>query len=1025
MSKIRFTTSLSAKVGFAILTNSFLLTKETSNILATNIGISPNVLNGILLLASAYLPNSIHHQFSKVQDIYNPDINHDLEKALINALKRAIIKTEISVKEELNLKYNLIDNLKDLLLEKPTCIRHEFTIPLIESLIDEKNIAKIITNCSHLNAYEFLKNLIENNDSLSSPSFAFWRTNNWFVEFVCTRFNDLIRQEFIQEMKRNEKARVVYFSNLLEIILLNSKNIKENISLLIDFSKQANISLETLISENKDTSDNFKELQNLIISFNSEINTKIKSIKESIEQYLEPQLYVYDYSDNANELNIYNYKYHFLNFIGRESEMSQLLDFINRECKKKFQWWMITGPGGIGKSSLAHNLCFKAIESGYYAGFLDSNNLFKWDAWKPKLPTLIVIDYALSDIKGLISLIKKLMKNSCNFEYNVRLLLVDRSISFEWENDIIYPGNEIYDSQYRVKPIELKTLGVNENLDIIKQVLKKINPCKINDIKFNNNKYIDIIKRIDINESPLFVILISIAFAYDVNLKDYDSFRMLEFILKRHRTVWGKYIQVNLYKEVEYILLINTICGSINANSLDYLRLEFKIKIEFNELKSLYSQISSKNNQCNEELWYGVKPDVLGEFFIFESINRIIKDNPTNWEKILSEIIDKAMAINSINSCNMFFLIWQDYYSSMNNHNFDVFNFLYSYLIKTEDIVSRNHLSFLFIKRARIYANLSNTEKSSFDVNKAKLLGNNNLSILFKSIYLKILMGNIGEASLWLKNILSNNPSDKYLLILNSIINYLNGQIDKDELEILIENVDNKSLKFDLYSLLMKIDLLNKDINGENYFANHITKVIDSAIDSNYEHQYIINNIFKLNLFSTEDVTLNDLDSVSKAIESNPINASLYIDRGILKFRQGNFLDAIEDFETSNLIEPTFTCSRYLIFSKLFQKVGYLEIIYDIKNFIKLFPEKIYFHELLIEILLDNNEYEKALIELNESLLSSPKYAELKNIRGKIYIAMGDFKNAYSDFMESATLGYIEAMKNLDIHFGNNSNPLL
>ena len=78
-------------------------------------------------------------------------------------------------------------------------------------------------------------------------------------------------------------------------------------------------------------------------------------------------------------------------FIGRDSEIEELEAFLQSDAS--FQWWLLLGPGGQGKSRLALELCLNQRES-WYAGFLRDDK-FDWLTWKPDKPTLIVADYAV------------------------------------------------------------------------------------------------------------------------------------------------------------------------------------------------------------------------------------------------------------------------------------------------------------------------------------------------------------------------------------------------------------------------------------------------------------------------------------------------------------------------------------------------------------------------------------------------------------------------------------------------------
>ncbi len=125
--------------------------------------------------------------------------------------------------------------------------------------------------------------------------------------------------------------------------------------------------------------------------------------------------------------------------IGREAEIEELFQMIN--CEGSFRWRVFFGEAGMGKTRLAIEFARRAMSEGWHAGFLNSINLQSFvsgpmaSAWRPCVPTLIIVDYAASKVAGLRSLFEHLAAMEAEVELDkeeiittpsVRVLLLER-----------------------------------------------------------------------------------------------------------------------------------------------------------------------------------------------------------------------------------------------------------------------------------------------------------------------------------------------------------------------------------------------------------------------------------------------------------------------------------------------------------------------------------------------------------------------------------------------------------------------
>ncbi|MEQ8605010.1 MAG: hypothetical protein RIB45_16990 [Marivibrio sp.] len=123
---------------------------------------------------------------------------------------------------------------------------------------------------------------------------------------------------------------------------------------------------------------------------------------------------------------------------GREDVLALLHAFLGRPAAAigtdGFRWLLMTGEAGEGKTRLAVALTQQARDGGWAAGPLTLDDLarFRADRWRPSRPTLLIIDYPALAAGRLNRLLIDLTRRARDFDFPVRLLLLERAADGEW-----------------------------------------------------------------------------------------------------------------------------------------------------------------------------------------------------------------------------------------------------------------------------------------------------------------------------------------------------------------------------------------------------------------------------------------------------------------------------------------------------------------------------------------------------------------------------------------------------------------
>jgi tetratricopeptide (TPR) repeat protein len=298
--------------------------------------------------------------------------------------------------------------------------------------------------------------------------------------------------------------------------------------------------------------------------------------------------------------------------VGRGKEQAQLRSFVTSQTTPA-SWWVLTGPGGSGKSRLALELgC--SLDGIWEWGFLAPGGVFNWHGWTPSRPTLIVVDYAASvgaeELKGLLVAVSS---RRTALPHPVRVLLVEREVTGDWWHDLTHGrgGHEVARTQYSTEPCRLQPLSPEEQLAIVLKLARQAGGAAI-DEKHTRKA----LAKIDSLRRPLYAIISGLALRDVHNIRGWDSDRLLRHFLQRELQRWPRSEAVRAHRSV---LVLATLCRGLDSSN----ELQRNSVVQLLGTHDYSSDIMSlMTGRPAEDKLSPLEPDPLGEFFVLEELNR-------------------------------------------------------------------------------------------------------------------------------------------------------------------------------------------------------------------------------------------------------------------------------------------------------------------------------------------------------------------------------------------------------------------
>ncbi|MFV2056727.1 MAG: hypothetical protein ACC707_09680, partial [Thiohalomonadales bacterium] len=353
---------------------------------------------------------------------------------------------------------------------------------------------------------------------------------------------------------------------------------------------------------------------------------------QSLQKYLTPTLDLtldIDELSDTNETNFswFRFRRRQTKLIGRNSEQQQLSEFYSLD--DVFQWWVLVGDGGIGKSRLALESAIK-LESYWDCGFLQHEQLEKTDLrqWRPSNATFIMIDYAAAYGSQIAKLLDALIRNRDDFYYPVRVLLIERHTKDQpWWKELLPERNEGDIRKkylHNEKLLTLAPLKPAHQHTLLRLFLKATGKPYQSLPENNTDPFWHTLEEITDHGRPLFIAIVAVT----ITTEGYDGIRkwrikdLLQRHLVREQEMWQRQFELNAnqLEECKTIFALATLCGGLDFTN-DKCEIIDTIKhyqlIQLDNFETIARQLKIQSRQHKA---FALEPDIFGEYFLLDNL---------------------------------------------------------------------------------------------------------------------------------------------------------------------------------------------------------------------------------------------------------------------------------------------------------------------------------------------------------------------------------------------------------------------
>ncbi|QDT96281.1 tetratricopeptide repeat protein [Gimesia aquarii] len=342
--------------------------------------------------------------------------------------------------------------------------------------------------------------------------------------------------------------------------------------------------------------------------------------------------YAHDHKNNDQNIFRFHYQSRRTQLLGRDQELKELLQFLEPDTSKPFdlKWWLWTGPGGLGKSRLALELCLEAHSKGYHAGFLPTDSTGEINKESFQQPHLIIIDYTILRPDIASKLIMQIDTHKSSVSAPIRILILERSADNDldrWFQSFRFP--EINTNRHLVEsfkyddPRELSPLSNNALWKLMCSIFdedKKKYNC-------HQSKILETLNLIDPQKRPLFAMMTADAISSSAtddlkSMRHWDQSILSDMILNKE---FGRWKKSQLDDRLLNNVFFSTITGAQSYKLFDDINQsiseEEQLLISGEELDTQdLQQVFCFSQTIREEQVFSYEPDILGEYFVLQRL---------------------------------------------------------------------------------------------------------------------------------------------------------------------------------------------------------------------------------------------------------------------------------------------------------------------------------------------------------------------------------------------------------------------
>lgn len=300
--------------------------------------------------------------------------------------------------------------------------------------------------------------------------------------------------------------------------------------------------------------------------------------------------------------------------LGRDREMAALRAFLDADTP--FAWWIVEGPGGVGKSRLALEF---ALHSGgpWRIGFLRTPRHFGWREWRPTVPTAMVVDYANEMAEELGDTVRDLVTRARQGEFAqpVRLLLLARESEGTWKSQFLGAGarRAAIETACYGNPLSISPLDD----DALWEVLRSVVPAGV--LLPDQEETIASLVSTDPQRRPLFALFAGDAIRHGRDIQQWDTDALVDDVLEREKEHWRK---AGVTEKDKNLLALATITAKLDTERISDLDPSLFPSVEggtsSNSFDPLRYQVMV--GASAERVLAPLLPDILGELFVLDHL---------------------------------------------------------------------------------------------------------------------------------------------------------------------------------------------------------------------------------------------------------------------------------------------------------------------------------------------------------------------------------------------------------------------